>query len=460
MFNMCKTIPRMLVLAVLFSMSMAGYVVLRITTGGIQYTTTSDNTVTACLTVKAIGDVEIQESIKIKGKSYTTTCIGEAYFKKNEYLTSIVIPNTVKKIEKYAFRGCSNLSKVVIPDTPCTIDEIAFEGCTSIAGVRTHTKGGQIDYLLAVIDTSNPCFTKNVVVIEEEPEVAQVIKVVRKKKVTNAVEEIIEEEEEEEEIEDIDINIPKGRSKNENTFALIIGNENYKRLAAVPFATNDATIFAEYCEKTLGIPKANIELLPDATQGDIRHGVSTLANRLEAFNGEGKAIVYYAGHGIPDEKDKTAYLLPRDGFASDIESGYSLDKLYKTLSSVPAQQVMVFLDACFSGAKRDGEMLASARGVAIKVKETAPEGKLLVFTAATGDETAICDKDLHHGIFTYYLLKCIRDNKGQVQLGDLSEYVTNSVKKRSVIINSGKLQTPTVIPSASMSNDWRNATLR
>ncbi len=460
MFNMCKTIPRMLVLAVLFSMSMAGYAVLRITTGGIQYTTTSDNTVTACLTVKAIGDVEIQESIKIKGKSYTTTCIGEAYFKKNEYLTSIVIPNTVKKIEKYAFRGCSNLSKVVIPDTPCTIDEIAFEGCTSIAGVRTHTKGGQIDYLLAVIDTSNPCFTKNVVVIEEEPEVAQVIKVVRKKKVTNAVEEIIEEEEEEEEIEDIDINIPKGRSKNENTFALIIGNENYKRLAAVPFATNDATIFAEYCEKTLGIPKANIELLPDATQGDIRHGVSTLANRLEAFNGEGKAIVYYAGHGIPDEKDKTAYLLPIDGFASDIESGYSLDKLYKTLSSVPAQQVMVFLDACFSGAKRDGEMLASARGVAIKVKETAPEGKLLVFTAATGDETAICDKDLHHGIFTYYLLKCIRDNKGQVQLGDLSEYVTNSVKKRSVIINSGKLQTPTVIPSASMSNDWRNATLR
>lgn len=457
---MCKTSSRFLVTSILLTISLVGHAVVRITTGGIQYTSTSDNTVTACLTVKATGDVEIQENIKIKGKSYTTTCIGEAYFKKNEYLTSIVIPNTVTKIEKYAFRGCSNLSKVVIPDTPCAIDEVAFEGCTAIAGVRTHTKGGQIDYLLAVIDTSNPCFTENVVVIEEEPEVAQVIKVVRKKKVSNAVEEIVEEEEEEEEIEDIDINIPKGRFKNENTFALIIGNENYKRLAAVPFATNDAKIFAEYCEKTLGIPKANIELLPDATQGDIRHGVSTLANRLEAFNGEGKAIVYYAGHGIPDEKDKTAHLLPIDGFASDIESGYSLDKLYKTLSSVPAQQITVFLDACFSGAKRDGEMLASARGVAIKVKETAPEGKLLVFTAATGDETAICDKDLHHGIFTYYLLKCIRDNKGQVQLGDLSEYVTNSVKKRSVIINSGKLQTPTVIPSASMSNDWRNATLR
>lgn len=455
---MCRTLFRMLTLTVVLTMALTGHAVVRITMGGVQYTSTSDNTVTACLTVKATGDVDIQENIIIKGKSYTTTCIGEAYFKKNEYLTSIVIPNSVTKIEKYAFRGCSNLSKVVIPDKPCTIDDAAFDGCTAIAGVRTNTKGGQIDYLLAVIDTSNPCFTNNVVVIEEEPEVAQVIKVVRKKKATDVVE--VVEEEEEEEFEDVDANIPKGGSKNENTFALIIGNENYRRLAAVPYATNDAKIFAEYCEKTLGIPKANIDLIPDATQNDIRHGVSTLTNRLDAFKGEGKAIVYYAGHGIPDEKDKTAYMLPIDGFASDIESGYSLDKLYKTLSAVPSEQILVFLDACFSGAKRDGEMIASARGVAIKVKETAPEGKLLVFTAATGDETAICDKDLHHGIFTYYLLKCLRDNKGKMSLGELSEYVTDNVKKRSVIINGGKMQTPTVIPSAALNNDWRNVKLK
>lgn len=455
---MLKTIHRLLVTIVLLTISLLGYAVVRITTGGVQYTSTSDNTVTACLTVKATDDVEIQGNIIIKGKNYTTTCIGEAYFKKNEYLTSVTIPNTVTKIEKYAFRGCSNMSKIIIPDTPCSIDETAFDGCTAIASVRTHTKGGQIDYLLAVIDTSNPCFTNNVVVIDEEPDDGQVIKVVRKKTSSNV--EDMAEAEVEEDIEDIDINIPKVRTKNENTFALIIGNENYKRLTAVPFATNDAKIFAEYCEKTLGIPSANIDMLPDATQNDIRHGVLALTNRLDAYKGEGRAIVYYAGHGIPDEKDKTAYLLPIDGYASDVESGYSLDKLYKSLSSVPSQQIVVFLDACFSGAKRDGEMLASARGVAIKVKETAPEGKLLVFSAATGDETAICDKDFHHGIFTYYLLKCLRDHKGQVPLGELSEYVTDNVKKRSVIINNGKMQTPTVIPSASMSNDWQKVILK
>ena len=161
-----------------------------------------------------------------------------------------------------------------------------------------------------------------------------------------------------------------------------------------------------------------------------------------------------------DEKEKTAYLLPVDGFASDVESGYSLEKLYKALSDVPSQQTVVFLDACFSGAKRDGDMLASARGVAIRVKDTTPPGNLLVFTASTGEETAICDKEHQHGVFTYYLLRCLRESKGTVDLGSLSDYVADRVQKRSVIINSGKKQTPTVLPSTTMGDSWKQMKLK
>lgn len=448
-----KTAKSIVTVIIVLCISLQGYAAVRMTTGGVQYTSINDHDVTACLTVKAIGDVDIQEIIMIKGKRYTTTCIGEAFFKKNEYLTGISIPNSVSKIDNFAFRGCSNLSKVIVPDSPCDIGESAFEGCLSISTVRPQSKGGRIDYLLAVIDKSNPCFSKtDIIEREQETEVVQVVS-----PPNNATYNIAETKVEPKlsDEENVDANIPQVKAKNENTFVLAIGNENYKRLAPVPYATNDARIFAAYCEKTLGIPKTNIDVLPDATQGDLRHGINTLVNRLEAFHGEAKGIVYYAGHGIPDEKEKTAYLLPVDGFASDVESGYSLERLYKTLGETASQQIVVFLDACFSGAKRDGEMLASARGVAIRVKNTTPPGKLLVFTAATGNETAICDKDRHHGVFTYYLLKCLRDHKGEVQFGELSEYVTDMVRKRSVIINSGKIQTPTVIPSTSMNGDWR-----
>lgn len=143
---------------------------------------------------------------------------------------------------------------------------------------------------------------------------------------------------------------------------------------------------------------------------------------------------------------------------NDVSTGYSLDKLYDDLSSKPAKSVVVFLDACFSGAKRDGGMLASARGVAIKAKQNAPKGNMVVLSASQGDETAYPYKGKGHGMFTYYLLKKLQETKGDVSLGELSDYVTSEVKKQSIVVN-GKMQTPLVSPSSS-ATDWRNWKLR
>ena len=99
------------------------------------------------------------------------------------------------------------------------------------------------------------------------------------------------------------------------------------------------------------------------------------------------------------------------------------------LSAVPSESVAVFLDACFSGTKRESGMLASARGVAIKVRDEAPQGNLVVFTAAQGDETAYQYAEKGHGMFTYFLLKKLQESKGDVTLGELGDYITNEVKR-------------------------------
>ena len=162
---------------------------------------------------------------------------------------------------------------------------------------------------------------------------------------------------------------------------------------------------------------------------------------------------------MPDEKRNSAYLLPIDGNVSDIATtGYSLERLYGELANLNARNVTVFLDACFSGAKREDEMLLSGRGVAIKVKEEAPKGNMVVFSASTGDETAHQLADKTHGLFTYFLLKGIKDANGKVTLGALSDYVTKQVKRQSVVINN-KRQTPTVIPSPSVTDTWRDMNL-
>lgn len=257
----------------------------------------------------------------------------------------------------------------------------------------------------------------------------------------------------------VDENIPVALRADENTFAVIIGNEKYEEEAEVPYAENDAKIFYEYCKKTLGISEKHIRLCINAGYNNIRKAISWLKQGMDAYGEKGRIIFFYAGHGIPNETDKSAYLLPVDGIGRDPESAYSLSKLYQTFGEMPAQSITIFLDACFSGAKRDGQMMASARGVAIKAKPQEAKGNMVIFTAAQGDETAYPFKSQQHGMFTYYLLKKLQETQGEVTLGELGDYLTSEVKRESFDENN-KIQTPTVIPSKSMADSWRNMKLK
>jgi hypothetical protein len=49
----------------------------------------------------------------------------------------------------------------------------------------------------------------------------------------------------------------------------------------------------------------------------------------------------------------------------------------------------------------------------------------------------------------------MQNNNGIPSMGDLTDYVTKNVKRQSVVINNKK-QTPTVIPSPSLANTWRD----
>jgi uncharacterized caspase-like protein len=120
---------------------------------------------------------------------------------------------------------------------------------------------------------------------------------------------------------------------------------------------------------------------------------------------------------------------------------------------------LVFLDACFSGTQRDDAMLTQSRGVAIKVKQEVPEGKVIVFSASQGDETAHQLEEKGHGLFTYYLLKQLQMSNGESSIGELSDYVTKMVKRQSVVINNKK-QTPTISVPSIQGDSWKTMKLK
>ena len=258
---------------------------------------------------------------------------------------------------------------------------------------------------------------------------------------------------------DVDENIPENPTTNNKTFAVVIANQNYTNVAGVPLALNDGLAFSKYCEKTLGMPAENVRYYADASYGTMLRAIRDIKNIANAFNGDINIVFYYAGHGIPNEATKDAYLLPTDADGTQTEGCYSLNKLYTELGSTKAKEIVVFLDACFSGSKREEGMLASARGVALKAKQEDPRGNMVVFSAASGDETAFPYSAKGHGLFTYYLLKKLQESKGDVNLGELSDYISENVKQQSVVINR-KVQTPTATPSTWIATGWKEMTLK
>jgi hypothetical protein len=103
--------------------------------------------------------------------------------------------------------------------------------------------------------------------------------------------------------------------------------------------------------------------------------------------------------------------------------------------------------------------MASARGVALKARQEKPTGNLVVFSAASDDETAYPYTDRGHGLFTYFLLKKLQNSKGSTTLGELNDYISENVKQKSVLINH-KIQTPVVSFSNELQNNWRKLKLR
>lgn len=255
----------------------------------------------------------------------------------------------------------------------------------------------------------------------------------------------------------VDSSIPNTNKVSDNTFAVIIANENYTSVSKVDYARNDGKIFSQYCHRTLGIPENHILFKEDATFGAMESVLSRIEKIGAAYDGDLNIIFYYAGHGIPDEKTKDSFLIPIDGDGSMKTTCIKTSTVYKRLSDIKAKSVVVFMDACFSGSARGDAMLASARGVRIAPKEDIISGKIVVFTASHGDETAYPYKEQGHGLFTYYLLKKIQETSGNVKLGEMMDYVQSSVKKES-IVNCGQIQTPAVLSSRE-SSDWRNWTL-
>lgn len=269
-------------------------------------------------------------------------------------------------------------------------------------------------------------------------------------------------------LSDVDQDIPQKTGVFRNRFALVIGNEDYqsfqKQLGSegnVPFARYDASRFKEYAHKVMGVPSENIQLLLDATSGSMSQAMDLIVKKALAFGPEAEIVLYYAGHGQPDEASKTPYLVPVDINASNLSAALKLTEVYSRLCSTNATRITVFIDACFSGGGRASGLMAATGGRTVRIlpKMEAVSGNLVVFTASSGEQSSLPYKQKQHGLFTYFLLKKLKETGGNISYGELAEYLKSNVSITSLNVNQ-KEQTPQVNVGVSLGDTWKNYTIR
>jgi hypothetical protein len=236
---------------------------------------------------------------------------------------------------------------------------------------------------------------------------------------------------------DID-NLPALRAApNRNAYAIVIGIERYRqKLSNADFAVADAKAVTQYLVKVMGYPEENVITLLDdrALKSDLeKYFEKWLGNNVEQG---GTVFVYFSGHGAPEPKSGSAYLVPYDGDPSFIDqTGYSLKRMYDALGRLPAKEIVVALDSCFSGAGGRSVVAKGTRPLVMNLQSSTVLPKnMTVLSASQGDQISSTYDEKGHGLFTYFLLKGIREGgvlrqDGSLRMDDLYGYLKPQVER-------------------------------
>ena len=232
--------------------------------------------------------------------------------------------------------------------------------------------------------------------------------------------------------------LPSIKAKpNKNAYAIVIGIENYRqKLPKADFAVSDAKLMSEYLTGAMGYPEENVVMLVNdhAALGDfVKYFEKWLPNNVEKGS---TVLVYYSGHGAPDPKTGGAYLVPYDGDPSFIaETGYSLKRMYDALGRLPAKEIVVALDSCFSGAGGRSVIAKGMRPLVMNIQGSQSlSGNITVLSASAGDQISATYDEKGHGLFTYFMLKGIKNEDvvrpdGSIKMDDLFGYIKPQVER-------------------------------
>jgi len=200
---------------------------------------------------------------------------------------------------------------------------------------------------------------------------------------------------------------PAASANRPNYYALLIGVEKYQyanaNLGNLNQPVQDANALFSVLSGDYGFKQDNVLFLKNPTRDQIIGAFEELARKVTPKD---NLLIFYAGHGIWDERLKVGYWLPADAKTDNKAAWIANSTIRDYISGIQSKHTLLVTDACFSGSIfKTREVISEVNEYAVAKIYQLPSRKAMT----SGTLTTVPDKSK----FMEYLLKRLRDNSAQ-----------------------------------------------
>ncbi len=202
--------------------------------------------------------------------------------------------------------------------------------------------------------------------------------------------------------------------------ALLIGNNDYPLpIPQLETPIHDIRKIADLLKTRFGY---EVQALTNAGKADIAAALKQLARESGRND---SVLVLYAGHGYLMEDTNMGFWIPVDASVKTAANWISNTDIARFLQAIPARQLILISDSCFSGSlTREQQLKASGK---LSRKEILQRRSVLVMSSG-GDEPVSDEGKDGHSIFAWSLINALRKVEGDTVGYDLFRIVRDQVK--------------------------------
>ena len=232
----------------------------------------------------------------------------------------------------------------------------------------------------------------------------------------------------------------------DNSWALIVGINDYEHVPGLNYAVEDALAIKNMLINVYGFPRINVRVLTnsEATQSNIKRELSAL---VKSAGSNDRVVFYFAGHGETEtlgiEGGDMGFLIPADGDAEDLYfTAIPMDELRRISNWSKAKHMLFLVDACYGGlaAMNTRSLTTNTPNYIDKITKDISRQ---IITAGGKNEQVVEKDEWQHSAFTKNLLSGLEEKRadynddGIITGAEIGMYVQEKVS-----LDTDNFQTP------------------